>query len=412
MVITMLLTLGMIGVPSASAGNDKKLKVFILAGQSNMQGHAAVRTLPALAGDPAGNELLGAVLTRSGEPKVFRDVYVSYLTGGDKLKEGPLTVGFGALGREPKIGPELTFGAYAREYFDGPILIIKTAWGGKSLNTDFRPPSAGPYELPEAVQARWDKHPEGAHGVPSEEERPEWWEKKNEATGHYYRLMIDHVKKVLENPKQVHPGYNEKAGYEVAGLVWFQGWNDMVDRSYYPKRNQPDGYAKYTELLVHFIDDVRKDLSAPKMPVVIGVLGVGGKSTPESEAARAPRYRGIKPALESAMSAPARMSKYKDTVAAVQTGLYWDHKLEALDKRRGEVNKAAKEKAEEQNLDRHQRRALTEQMIDEAFTTEEKKRLAEKSNQGFHYMGSFRILGQIGKAFAQEMAKLHGIDPE
>ena len=34
--------------------------------------------------------------------------------------------------------------------YDGPILIIKTAWGGKSLNTDFRPPSAGPYEFSEA----------------------------------------------------------------------------------------------------------------------------------------------------------------------------------------------------------------------------------------------------------------------
>ena len=28
---------------------------------------------------------------------------------------------------------------------DEPILIIKTSWGGRSLHTDFRPPSAGPY---------------------------------------------------------------------------------------------------------------------------------------------------------------------------------------------------------------------------------------------------------------------------
>ena len=25
-----------------------------------------------------------------------------------------------------------------------PVLIIKTAWGGRSLHTDFRPPIAGP----------------------------------------------------------------------------------------------------------------------------------------------------------------------------------------------------------------------------------------------------------------------------
>ena len=47
-----------------------------------------------------------------------------------------------------------------------PVLIIKTSWGGRSLNTDFRPPGAGPYKLPKAVQDVWDQHPQGAHGVP------------------------------------------------------------------------------------------------------------------------------------------------------------------------------------------------------------------------------------------------------
>jgi alpha-galactosidase len=44
-----------------------------------------------------------------------------------------------------KIGPEFTFGIYAQKALKEPILIIKTAWGGKSIHTDFRPPSAGPY---------------------------------------------------------------------------------------------------------------------------------------------------------------------------------------------------------------------------------------------------------------------------
>ena len=47
----------------------------------------------------------------------------------------------------------------------GPILIIKTAWGGKSLHTDFRPPSAGPYELNEQELAAIDKK-----GLDSEQE--------------------------------------------------------------------------------------------------------------------------------------------------------------------------------------------------------------------------------------------------
>ena len=42
-----------------------------------------------------------------------------------------------------KIGPEFTFGLTMDRALDEPVLIIKTAWGGKSLYYDFRPPSAG-----------------------------------------------------------------------------------------------------------------------------------------------------------------------------------------------------------------------------------------------------------------------------
>ncbi|MBW1792670.1 MAG: hypothetical protein JRJ14_10530, partial [Deltaproteobacteria bacterium] len=52
---------------------------------------------------------------------------------------------------------------------------------------------------------------------------------KAEATGKYYRLMMEHVKKVLADPKRVCPAYDEKDGYEIAGFVWFQAWNDMCD---------------------------------------------------------------------------------------------------------------------------------------------------------------------------------------
>ena len=27
--------------------------------------------------------------------------------------------------------------------------------------------------------------------------------------------------------KSVYPGYDPEQGYELAGFVWFQGWNDM-----------------------------------------------------------------------------------------------------------------------------------------------------------------------------------------
>ena len=88
--------------------------------------------------------------------------------------------------------------------------------------------------------------------------------------------MIDHVRKVLKDIKRVVPDYDPKQGYELAGFVWFQGFNDYVDGWTYPDRIKPGGYDLYAELLGHLIRDVRKDLSAPKMPFVIGVMGIGG----------------------------------------------------------------------------------------------------------------------------------------
>lgn len=64
--------------------------------------------------------------------------------------------------------------------------------------------------------------------------------------------------------------------HAAAGSVWFQGFNDMVDGQVYPRHKQPERYAMYSDLLATFIRDVRKDFNAPKMPFVIGVMGVGG----------------------------------------------------------------------------------------------------------------------------------------
>ena len=53
---------------------------------------------------------------------------------------------------------------------------------------------------------------------------------KARASGHSYRLMIGHVKRVLADIQRVVPGHDASEGHELAGFVWFQGWNDMVDQ--------------------------------------------------------------------------------------------------------------------------------------------------------------------------------------
>ena len=129
--------------------SGKPLKVFILAGQSNMQGHASVSTFDSMADDPKTAPLLEEMRGPDGKPRVCEKVWISSVGClGDAYSDlreqtGKLTAGFGAP--TDKIGPEFTFGLTMEKKLDEPILIIKTAWGGRSLHTDFRPPSAGPY---------------------------------------------------------------------------------------------------------------------------------------------------------------------------------------------------------------------------------------------------------------------------
>lgn len=321
-----------LGVSAASA-DAKPLKVFILAGQSNMEGHAAISTFDYIGKDPLTAPLLKEMRNPDGTPRVCDKVWVSYLTGpydgsanGEGL--GKLTAGFGERGNQPtkiggKIGPEFTFGIYMEKELKEPILIIKTAWGGRSLNTEFRPPSAGQYKLPKQIQELWDKYPQGAHGVPKLEDRKKWQDDKDAASGVFYRMMIEHVKKVLADPKRVCPEYDEQAGFELAGFVWLQGFNDLVDGTTYPGPDQPGKYYEYSRLLAHFIRDVRKDLSAPKMPFVIGVLGVDGEKNVN---------------FRKAMAAPADMPEFKGNVIAVDTAPFWDHTIAAAMPKQGEYN--------------------------------------------------------------------------
>ena len=41
------------------------------------------------------------------------------------------------------IGPELGFGIHVGDRMEEQVLIIKTAWHGKTLSEDFLPPSSG-----------------------------------------------------------------------------------------------------------------------------------------------------------------------------------------------------------------------------------------------------------------------------
>ncbi len=381
---------------SGSTGTAKPLKVFVLTGQSNMQGHAQVRTMEHVGMDPRTAPILREMQAADGTVRVCERVWISSLGSADEERTGRLTAGFGAEGGGPKIGPEFTFGIYMEKLLDEPILIIKTAWGGKSLNTDFRPPSAGPYPFSETQLAAIEKQGKDLAAIKAEKEA---------ATGHYYRLMVEHVRHVLGDIQRVYPDYDPRQGYQLAGLVWFQGWNDMVDQGTYPNRGKPGGYGAYSEVMTHFIRDVRKDLSAPELPVVIGVLGVGGpvnQYRPEQM-----RYKDIHQNFRSAMAAPAKLPEFKGTVAAVLTENYWDQELVELRARESALQRQIKKLEAEGKLSREERNSALEKLRSESFTERELQTLRTGvSNAEFHYLGSAKIISQIGKGFAEAMAEL------
>jgi len=393
---------------SSVTAADKPLKIYILAGQSNMEGQAKIETFDYIGDDPATAPLLEEMRAEDGIPRVCDRVWISYLTGSPDrgtLGEGigKLTAGYGSRSNPAedggKIGPEFTFGITMEKAYDGPVLIVKTAWGGKSLNTDFRPPSAGPYKLNSYQQYLYTNHP-GAHGVPEDLEK--WLADKEMATGRYYRLMIQHVKHVLGDIKRVCPEYDPRLGHELAGFVWFQGWNDMVDIHTYPDRHKPGGYDLYSELLAHFIRDVRKDLSAPNMPFVIGVMGVHGVQ-------EKPNY------FRQAMAAPAEMPEFEGNVVAVQTAPYWDEALASIELKHSKVNGMAyflrTEHKDHANKDgkmtQKQQRAYIQEYRATLITPEEDAFWQyAASHQGYHYFGCAKTFAQIGKAFAEAMLEM------
>ena len=214
------------------------VQVFILAGQSNMEGHSVVDldgpdynggrgTLVNRLQDPVMGPRLRHLRGPDGGWTVRDDVRVRYQRAEEPLLAGPLTVGFSVYGDSHHFGPELPFGHVVGDAFEEPVLLVKTAWGGKSLHRDFRPPSAGGEVGPE------------------------------------YTRMIAGVRLALDRMETEFPDLRGR-GHRLAGFVWYQGWNDGVD----PKHAIPE----YATNLVHLIRDVRRDLEAPELPVVVGEM--------------------------------------------------------------------------------------------------------------------------------------------
>ena len=230
--------LGLSALSQAWAAQGKgPLKVFILAGQSNMDGQADVRTIDFLGEDKNYGSLL-KTFKPDGKNFVTRDDVWVAARGYHNLQTG---LGGGGNYEKPGncIGPEYGFGYYMGEALDKQVLLIKYAPGGQSLYQNFRPPSAG---VPAGM--------------------------KPEDAGNHYRGLIQCVHETLAGLKKNFPKYDEKSGYDIRGFVWFQGFNDMISGG--------APVAEYGRNLICLIKDLRAEFKAPDMKVVVGVIGVNG----------------------------------------------------------------------------------------------------------------------------------------
>ena len=225
------------------------LRVFILVGQSNMVGHGARYDIDESTGQQKNATLQWLVdnvpdrfsMLKVKQPNVDVNVEVGVRSGKsgktttkkrsddsewtvrndvlmacnsrgfDDLSSrvtdyGKLYAGLCA-GEPPKtydqVGPELGFGWSVGDAFnngksdtggednDNKILLLKVAWGGKSLAVDFRPPSSGG------------------------------------TTGPNYISMIDNIKSTTSALGQIFPEeVADNRLVHLSGFAWHQGWND------------------------------------------------------------------------------------------------------------------------------------------------------------------------------------------
>jgi alpha-galactosidase len=310
-----------------------------------MEGKAPNELLNHQATDPKTQQLFAHL--RKGDVWIVRDdVWIKYLD-----RKGPLTIGYGSPGRT---GVELEFGHTMGEHFREPVLLIKTAWGGHSLYKMFRSPSAGlpSEELLQKELKRAQDRVQQNNQKNQKNDPPPTMDDIKKDYGVSYRNMLAEVRDVMGRSGELFP---ELAGKQpqLAGFVWFQGWNDQYGGA----------EKEYEENLKHFIHDLRRDLAAPKLPVVVAAMGQNG-SQPAT---------GAMLVIQKAQLAMNDVPEFKGNVKAIPTDVLVDKAAEELyPKWREDVEKW--------------------KLVGGDF--------------GYHYLGSAIWFNRIGKAMAEAMLEL------
>ncbi len=344
MMVVTALVLCVLAAPLFGAAG--KVKVFILAGQSNMEGKANNELLDHQATD-AKTQALFAHLRKDGKWIVRDDVFIKFLG-----RTGPLPIGYGSPGRT---GVELEFGHAMGNHFAEPVVLIKAAWGGHSLYKLFRSPSAGmpSDEVLQAELAKAQKRTRENNEKRKRNDPPPTMDDIKKPYGSSYRNMMAEVKDVFDHYETMFPALKGKR-LEPAGFLWFQGFNDQFGQQ---------APAEYASNMKRFIKDVRKDLGAPNLPFVIAAIGTNGLN----------EAKGGCLAVRTAQLAMNNVPEFKGNAKAFRTDVLVDKAAWALYPKWRE------------NLEQWKKTG---------------------SDRPYHYLGSAIWYNRIGEAFGQAMLEL------
>jgi len=265
---------------------NKPVKVYIMAGQSNMWGTGRLSgdepgTLDTLTG-PEGQ--FPNLLASAGGYFARQDVKYRGLVNG--VASGLLAPGQG--GNSSSIGPELGFGWVMGWHHDEPVLLLKTSWPGRSLGWDFLPPGSPRFEVGGETYAGYGDSPEswptGTTPVPTDEYGGmhfDWIfnDEADYAPGSALAADINPTD-ILDNFATQYPEWAEQ-GFEISGFVWWQGWNDgSGSGDVYPGRYEQNLVRLIEELRDYYGNRYPENIRA-NTPFVVGTVGFGGWSLGE-----------------------------------------------------------------------------------------------------------------------------------
>jgi len=134
------------------------------------------------------------------------------------------------------LGPEVVLGHYWAKTSSSPTALIKVGKGGSSILTDWRSPSIVTND--------------GGN------------------VGEYYNKLENRIQSLDLNPESVHPDCVSQDCHWGA-FIWFQGENDSFNQ---------ENAELYNQYLKYLVADVRAEIGAPELPVIIVQIGAWAQS--------------------------------------------------------------------------------------------------------------------------------------